>query len=313
MASTQAVSGRAGRLRGLFRDVLSGNRQVRDSRNAQLSLEAIRDQEPASGCIEKIMSSKFGLDGIKDAIRVDLSTSFILAHTLAFLRYLSDPGIKALVDGQLLRQVILVVAHPPTLWNSLLRLFHDHQIPEGSLYPFAWLVLELVSLPSNTEVDVLQDVQEIVEEERLLKAQSHETRELGYKIKKVLQIRCSPQQSDQAAGPGGRHDNDFADFRAIRIYPTTDEFLSTQQPFYRTAKEVFETQLADRARVYLDNQSRLLREDMLAELREDLQVATGQRKGKQSTSALGRLVPVDLDVGPVVFVSHSFQPYAHHH
>ncbi len=42
---------------------------------------------------------------------------------------------------------------------------------------------------------------------------------------------CTPQPSSAAVSPGGRHDNDFVNFREIAIYPTGDELLSTLRPF----------------------------------------------------------------------------------
>jgi len=176
---------RAARLKHLFREVLVGDRLVRSSVDATLFLEAIRNHESHSSCIETIISSKFGISAIRDAVRVDSSTSFALFHTLPFLQYLSNPGIKALVDGQHLQQLLLAIAHPQTVWKMLLGLFRKHEIPQETLYSFAWLALELVSLPPKTEVDVLDDVRAIVEGESLLKAEAHETRELGYKIKHV--------------------------------------------------------------------------------------------------------------------------------
>jgi hypothetical protein len=223
-----------------------------------------------------------------------------LSHILPFLGYLADPGVKALVDGQLLEQVLLVVANPPTVVNTLIRLFDKRQIPDHSLYPFAWLALELISLPANSgpQVDVANMVKAISDNEQFLKSEDYATRELGYKIQKVVQIRCSSEKKgDGPGGPGGRHDNDFADFRRIAIYPTTDEFLSSQQPYYQTAKEVADTDTDKRSLAHLDNQFRLLREDMLGELREDLQVATGAKRGKRTSLALSRLVPCGIDIG----------------
>ncbi|PNY26752.1 NFX1-type zinc finger-containing protein 1 [Tolypocladium capitatum] len=299
MASEQEASRRVARLKVVFRDVLAGTRPVRNSSDAGLFLEAIQNHLPASFCIEKIISSNSGVGAVRDAVRVDLSLPFLVSRTLPFLRYLSDPGIKALVDGQLLNQMLVVIATPPTLWKTLLSHFLACQIPQEHLYPFAWLSFELVSLPTTAEVDILEDVRVIVKGGKIVEAEAHETRELGYRIRNVLQIRDSPRQDPriQAGGPGGRHDNDDANFRNIQIYPTRDEFLSKLQPYYLTAKEVFDTDLPDRARVHLDNQFRLLREDMLAELREDIQVATGNKKGKRRAFVLGNLVPFGIDVG----------------
>lgn len=96
---------------------------------------------------------------------------------------------------------------------------------------------------------------------------------------------------------GGRHDNDFEDFRQISIYPITDEFLSVERPFYRRAKEVFETDLPQRCATQLDNIYRLTREDFLGELRNDWQNVQVRKKGKRAALTLGNLRPRFLDLG----------------
>lgn len=297
MSTSQDASRRTARLQKLFRDTVSGNRPVRNPQDAQLFLEAIRGQEPASRCVEILVGNPSGLAAVGDAIRSDLSLQFILSHTLPFLRYLADPGVKALVDGQHLEQVLVVVASPPTALNTLVNLFNNLQIPDDGLFAFGWLALELISVDSRAKVDVANVVKAINGSQQFLQSKDYATRELGYKIQKIIRIRCSNQDADTLNGAGGRHDNDFSDFRKIRIYPTTDEFLSTQTPYYQTAKEVAETDLERRAGVHLDNQFRLLREDMLAELREDLQVATGAKKGKRTSIVLSRLFPSGIDIG----------------
>ncbi|KAK4667573.1 hypothetical protein QC763_311530 [Podospora pseudopauciseta] len=299
MASTDN-SVRANRLRTLFRETVAGTRPIRTPQSAQLFLEAVRGQENPSACVETIVGSTAGVDSIRDSVRADLSLRFMIASTLPFLQYLSHPGIKVLADGQLLRRVLLAIAQPPTVWNALVKFFKNHEIPDASLCGFAWLALELALLPPTTNANVIDDVRAISESKGLLKSEGHVTREYGYLIQKVLRIRGSPEEGVVGnAGPGGRHDNDLADFRRISIYPTTDEFLSTQLPFYQTAVDVRETDLEKRPSVHLDNQFRLLREDMLAELREDLQVAMGSKKGGNNRRSfmLGRLDPVGIDVG----------------
>lgn len=299
MASAQDPSRRAARLNRLFRDTVAGKNPVRSASDAQRFLEAVRSQASASRCVEVLVSSPRGLDAVRDAIRSDLSTQFVLSHTLPFLGYVADPGVKALVDGQLLAQVLLVVADPPTVLNTLIGLFATRQIPDPSLYPFAWLAVELISLPANSgvKVDVVKLVEVVSGSQQFVKSEDHATRELGYRLQKIVRIRCAsgPPADAGPGGPGGRHDNDLADFRRIAIYPTTDEFLSTQQPYYQTAQDVAGTDSDRRPLAHLDNQFRLLREDMLAELREDLQVATGAKRGKRTPLALGGLVPCGIE------------------
>jgi hypothetical protein len=103
-------------------------------------------------------------------------------------------------------------------------------------------------------------------------------------------------QNDESR-PGGRHDNDFADFRKIAILPTADELSSVETPFYRTSKDVCEAEPELRMALHLDNQFRLLREDMLGELRADIQAAQGKGRRKRRTMNLSGLSLDGIDCG----------------
>lgn len=111
----------------------------------------------------------------------------------------------------------------------------------------------------------------------MLKSPTPEVRKLGYKIQHALD-RAS---ATNAEGAGGRHDNDFSDYKKIRLLPTPDEFASAERPFYRRADAIYAIELSDRLVTHLDKQFRLLREDFLGELRHDFQVAIGQKRGKR--------------------------------
>jgi hypothetical protein len=131
-----------------------------------------------------------------------------------------------------------------------------------------------------------------------LTSSSHGTRILDYKIQHFLRAKASSMNANpDNAGPGGRHDNDFVDYRKAAIFPTTDEFMSDTQPFYRQAKEMAQAEPEDRVGIYLDNQFRLLREDMLAELRDDVRIATGKKKGRRSPVTLQRLSLAGTECG----------------
>ncbi|CAM9987829.1 unnamed protein product, partial [Discosporangium mesarthrocarpum] len=59
--------------------------------------------------------------------------------------------------------------------------------------------------------------------------------------------------------PGGRHDNDHADFRSIRILPSHEELTCSTQPFLPTPRDEWP---------HLDRQFRLLRHDMVASIKD---------------------------------------------
>ncbi|RYP20847.1 hypothetical protein DL765_002581 [Monosporascus sp. GIB2] len=297
MTLNRDADSRAGKLRKLFRDVLGGKRKITTAGDAKLFIEAIQTHETPSVCVEKLAASANGLEAIRYSVRADLSPSFIQSYTLNLLLLLSMDEVKALAEGQMLGRILEIIVNPPTVWNALIKGFLNHQIEEQYLTPFAWLLHELLTAHHDLEFDILTDAQEVIQNGGLAKSSVHATRDLAYKIEKVFQLKTASLPTDMSFSPGGRHDNDFADFRQIATYPTADEFLATERPFYRRANEVFEVPPAERAAVHLDNQYRLLREDMNGELREDLQVSLGKKRGRRSALVLHSIVPVRMDLG----------------
>lgn len=290
-------TGRASKLAGLFRHVLKGTRKIQTTNDAKLFFEAARIQDQPSLCIEGVVASKHGIDALHLSARIDLGAAFIKGHTLRFIDVLADEQLKLLADGQILQQALVAMFAPPTLWNVLLRMAKAGELEGDDLKVFAWLCLELLSLPASADLDLTEDVESFTQN-NLISSEFPETRRLAYKIQQLLRLRKSPtSQAGDSYVPGGRHDNDFQDFRKIAVYPTADEFLSTERPFYRRAKEVFEVNMSERPATHLDNIYRLTREDLLGELRSDWQAAQVHKRGKRSAVTLGKLRPIGLDLG----------------
>lgn len=241
------------------------------------------------------MAAKPARDSLQLSLRMDSSPDFLRNHVLRFIRYLTEPAVKSLYDGQLL--LLLIIAQPPVLWSNLLQLYRGAQLDEDDLFVFAWLCFELVSLKDDEFDSFPEDISEALEQGPLKDAKNHRTRELTYRIKNAIALRSSIDQKNEYDAAGGRHDNDFANFREISIFPTSDEFHSNAPPFYRRAAEVAAVEPSQRARILIDNQFRLLREDMLAELRDDLKIATGQKRGKKAAKPFSGLSLVGIDTG----------------
>ena len=287
---------RVARLASLLKDTLDGKRSIRNISEAKLLIEAIINQPLPIVCVERIISSPSGLEALRDCTRADISPAFVVSHTFKLLGFLSNPSIKTLADGQFLAQILEVIAKPPTLWKGLVNWFITGGIPDSELKHFAWLVMELLSLPSKIEITgLLEDAQHIMASGRLANSAFHETREIGYRISRILQLRSSMEVAriSTVSSPGGRHDNDFVNFRDIAIYPTTDEFLSTAQPFYVTADEVVATDEISRAAVHLDNQFRLLRADMLGEIFKSFHIGS-DKEAQRRGFTLSKLEPVSI-------------------
>ena len=289
---------RTGKLRKLFRDVLGGSRKVTTSGDAKRFIEAVQVHESPAICVERLVASTNGLEAIRSSVRAELSLTFLQSHVLSLLLFLSKPEVKVVAEGQFLGRILYVIVNPPTVWEALVSHFMGGRLDEQSSYPFAWLTHELLTSTHDFEFDILSHARTILQEGKLSQLTTHATRELAYKIEKILQLKSTSSPLDTDLSPGGRHDNDFAEFRSIAVYPTPDELLSDKRPFYRQAQEIFDRSSTERAANHLDNQFRLLREDMLPELREDLKVAIGKKARKRRAGLMMKsIAAVHIEMG----------------
>ncbi|KAL3469205.1 P-loop containing nucleoside triphosphate hydrolase protein [Aspergillus californicus] len=268
---------RASRLNKFFSLVLDGKRPITTIDTFMRLLEAIQEQSDHAACVERIIASP--------------SAPHMHVHTIS-----GRPLVKNLCNGQFLQEILELLLEPRTVWNALFQAFQGGNLTDSATEAFAWLLIELLSQPSGDQNDVVGDAQKVVDSGMLLQAKSHQTRSYAHKIQQILQIKSSNVVAVQDPGnlPGGRHDNDHADFRHIAIYPTFDEFRSTEKPFYRRSDEVFQLPNDMRIAGHLDNQFRLLREDMLSEIREGFQTSSGTKKKRRAITLLRKLSLQDV-------------------
>ena len=298
MASSNTGGPRTERLRKLFAAFTNGRRSVSSITEAQHFLESAQAQASPSRCLEDL-STVHGLESVRKSVRISSSASFICSYVLPFISYLADSDARAICEGDLLQQVIATIVEPTTVWRAITSIYLADGFPNKleNTQSFAWLGL-LVATHPGAQLTASTELSDILDQRPLINVSDSKTKSLGYQIQKALQLRFDGSNSNDPNGPGGRHDNDFADFRDIAVYPTNDEFTSTLKPYYRSADEIAKIGSSDRARCHLDNQFRLLREDMLAELREDISIALGKSRGKKKhVQILGNLQPVDIDTG----------------
>ncbi|CAI7567741.1 unnamed protein product [Penicillium glandicola] len=281
---------RSERLAKYFGAVIYGKQEVRDQNNFKRFIEAVLDQNDPSIVVQRIISSQSALNALQNGLRFNLTPLFINGHTAKLIQYLNHPEVKLLCNGQFLEQLLLVILEPRTLWGAFLEAFRTRKLEDHAIHALCWLMTELLSLPSSCGVDVRDDAQTVLNDGSLFSSPSVDIRNLGHKIKYRLEMKSSAtivQHSEVTAG--GRHDNDFPDFRSTAIFPTADEMSCTEKPFYRRAEDITQLSNGQRIAAHVDNQFRLLREDMLSELRDDLQIARGTKKGRRSAFHLKNL------------------------
>ncbi len=123
----------------------------------------------------------------------------------------------------------------------------------------------------------------------ILKSIDEETRNLGQKINHVLPLNESELHNDAEAKSKGRHDNDYANHREILIMLFA-KLLSKDRPFFRTANFIDDSKT-------LDNQFRLLRENMLDEIRDELKILTGTKAGHHKSIIVNDLSSAGVKMG----------------
>ncbi|RMZ71440.1 ATPase AAA-type core [Pyrenophora seminiperda CCB06] len=263
-------------MRPYFELTIRGKRELNSAADGTRFIGALCDESNASKRVEALIAAPNGLDACAKAVRLSLDRPFLIGAGTDLLLYLSAPSLKQLASGHFLHRVLESIVEPPSFWIALIDAHRKQLLTERANQAFGWLLLEILSSRSEGLPDVRPIAEQVTETGSLINSPALEN----------------------LARAGGRHDNDFVDFRKVKILPTADEFASTERPFYRTADDVASADSDVRGDVHLDNQFRLLRENLLGELRNDFQTATGQKKGNQRKIIIKDLMFAGIDCGP---------------
>lgn len=278
-------------------DAIVHGRQKITLQNSSLFLEAICAQQDRPACISKLIASKAGLEAIQASMRFNLDPNFFNGHAAALLTYLRAPELKEIASGKLLNEIILKIVDPPIFWDSFFQSFSKGLLVKDGQLSFVWLLHHLVTLPPPLSNVYREQAPAILS--LLLASSDLAARAFGQKIKHILETCSVGAVVIGEDGPGGRHDNDFVDFRDIAILPTCDEISSPEPPFLRHCAALDDPSIeSTRLATHLDNQFRLLREDMLYEMREELQIALKKKKGYHRGLILNDLLTEGLHCGP---------------
>ncbi|KAI0107176.1 P-loop containing nucleoside triphosphate hydrolase protein [Nemania sp. FL0031] len=274
---------RSNRLRSLFTGVLKGEKPI-DSRNAKLFLEAVCDQDNKALCVQKLQASEHGRSSFQLALSSSTELSFLRESVTAIFRYLAAPELKSLCGGTVLQQLILSFVEAELAWDAYVAAFKSGQLEGDGEETFSWLLLELLSLPKEKATGFIRFGQDVNIAKQLLGSTKLEVRSRGHRITHIIENLIAGH-SIESRKAGGRHDNDFSQIDKIAILPTADE-LSANDPYLPRANETSTlAQRSDGLAYHLEGQFRLLREDMVRDMREEIQVALNiQKKQRRAFS-----------------------------
>jgi hypothetical protein len=287
---------RTSRLGKFFIEVIQDRKELKAARDGKLFIESLCAKHDRPACLHQVTTSPKGLFAAQKAMRFDTSPAFLNGSGLVLLKYLQEPALASIDSGSVLSQVLINIVEPPFFWDAFVKAFRERTLISDARRAFSWLLLQLLTLPgvSSPSYLLLAKSPDILD--TILKADDGATRIIGERIKHVLPLEPLEQYEDAIDQPGGRHNNDHANHRVIAIMPTADELLSTEAVFLRTP-EYLEDPKTSRSATHLDNQFRLLREDMLLEIREELQIITRKKAGRHRGIVLNDLKMSGIDLG----------------
>ncbi|PVI03012.1 P-loop containing nucleoside triphosphate hydrolase protein [Periconia macrospinosa] len=285
--STQKTSTRRIRLRSLFTSVLKGEKTI-DGENARLFLEAVCDQDNRTLCLQKLQASDHGRTAFQSALSSSTEPPFLRESVTAIFRYLAATELKTLCGGAILQALIQSFVDSELAWDAFIDAFKFGQLDGDGEEAFSWLLLELLSLPKEKATTFMQLAQDGDIMKRLLESSKQEVRLRAQRIAHVVE-NLFAGHSNRSSGPGGRHDNDFAEINKIAILPTADE-LSAKDPYLPRAQETSNLALRpDGLAFHIDSQFRLLREDMVHDMREEIHMALNMQKGRRRALSIEHL------------------------
>ncbi|KAK0463077.1 P-loop containing nucleoside triphosphate hydrolase protein [Desarmillaria tabescens] len=295
------LDARTARLCRIFDNVLQGKQSL-DNQTSSHFLQALCLQTDPPACIDRILASKSGLSSLQTAFQSNTTTSFLDGLATDALIYLQNPDIRTISRGQFLTKALMAIVDPPNFWDAYVEAFKANQLSLKAQQCFAWMLHQLIVFGSDDASPYVPLGEEMVP---LFASSPHLC------IRTMAQkIRCMISLASASPGiipygdvhPGGRHDNDFPNFRQISILPTPDEIASTETPFLRPswALDALDDPSMEghRESLYLDNQFRLMREDMIHELRGELRIALGKQAGRKHRGlVVDRMKIIGVDLG----------------
>ncbi|KAG1856384.1 P-loop containing nucleoside triphosphate hydrolase protein [Suillus subalutaceus] len=278
---------RAALLNKRFYDVLKGKVSI-EPRNCHLFLDSICSQPDVAVCVSRIVGESKGPSIVQEAMRLDLSAEFMNGIGADVLVYLLQ---ATSISSNVLDHLFIQIVEPDFFWSAFSHAFARGELLEKAQRAFASLLLRLLNLSNHDTTPYLELAGRPNVLPKLTGSENLEVRLIGEKIKHILSTYGSSAPPPAANGPGGRHDNDFVNFREIAILPTADEIRSGQLPFLRRSSEL-EDEFGESTRIadYLDNTFRLLREDMIAEMREELQALEGKNVKRRRANLIDGVI-----------------------
>ena len=152
-----------------------------------------------------------GLGVLRKSLTLDTSIPFLNNSAPILLRALAAPDIADIDKGPYMHKLVECMVQPPAaIWGGSLCASQANQLEPDAQESFAWLLLQVVTLPDNPKYYRSTINPSIIK--TLLNSPRFSVRSIAAKIKHVAIHRGSTPRNEGFTGPGGRHDNGHIDF-----------------------------------------------------------------------------------------------------
>lgn len=249
-----------------------GKDAIRNVNDACRFIQSILEHDNALELLDRLSTSEKGLDGLQQAISLDQSPEFLNNSLTWLLNYLGKDELAIPTCKRFLLSILQKIILAPFLLSNILGALSKGEIDDP--LAIGWLLLHTLSAGD----DVAEDLRgrETVKELSSRLRENEKAKSVASRISTLMSGALSKVEeglllSDIKDVPGGRHDNDFLDYRSVRLVPTSEELLCAAEVHIPERETEDVTSPEGRARA-LDRQFRLLREDMVGALREELEV-----------------------------------------
>jgi len=259
---------------------------INDQKTSKQFINAMIEHDQPLDVLSKVLVGN-GAIALSQALTLNFSFDFIKDSFIPLLEWLGrDYFLMGDRRGIMNRLLIYIWKESSVLFSSVDQEFNRLATSDKDLDALGWFILELVSSGNDSAKIAREDTTIKSIAEKLLNAPS-----LPIVAKKIQIVLDGGKLGvdDHSLGtlkeerPGGRHNNDHADYRSIAIIPTKAEITSLDPPYLPKPVPLKGLIAGEAEAAYLDRQFRLLREDIVGPLREELALLNGAHTAGNAT------------------------------
>ncbi|KAK6523012.1 hypothetical protein TWF281_002435 [Arthrobotrys megalospora] len=270
------------RCKGYVERFCTGEIRILDGDIARYFLRSVIRQsgEPyaTETCISTLGNSVHGIFMIVEALRHNIKDVPFLndyvGQLFLFLTHLTGNENHELdvgsFDDHIRRIMTRIVADNYMMFRYLTKAAKAGKLNSDAMEGFARFLVGYLEFSPQVPGYIQSIITDATFLERLLTAEDEGVQYIGQLFKYWSECDSHLKLDDPGNyQPGGRHDNDFKDYRRIRIIPSPEELSCTTPSFLPKAAAPFKHKGDPRVGAHLDAQFRLLREEMVNEVRAD--------------------------------------------